>query len=202
MNATLQDYMTNEKGYLIPLDKVKPVDKLRDETVKQIIDIGHELNLAMTAAKAHIFKLFTDFVDLSAQEYSVELGGKKGNTTLYSFDGRLKVQIAVSDHIRFDERLQVAKQLIDECIADWSTGSNDNIKVLINNAFQVDKEGKISTTRVLGLRRLDINDDKWLNAMQAIGDSIQITDTKEYIRLYRRNAEGQYQQIPLDFANV
>lgn len=204
MNAPLtpDQYMINEKGYLIPLDKVKPLDKLRDENVREMIRIGQALHAEMRLAKARIFQIFNDFIDLSAQEYGVELGGKKGNTTLYSFDGSLKVQIAVSDNIRFDERLQIAKQLIDECIHDWSEGSNHNIRALINQAFQVDKEGRISTSRVLGLRRLDIHDDKWLRAMQAIGDSIQITDSKEYIRLYQRDADGKYQQIALDFSNV
>lgn len=102
----------------------------------------------------------------------------------------------------FDERLQVAKQLIDECLTDWTKDSNDNIKALINQAFQVDKEGKVSTSRVLALRSLDINDAKWDRAMDAISDAIQVTDTKEYIRFYERDDAGAYHQISLDFSNV
>ncbi|REM31517.1 DUF3164 family protein, partial [Mycobacterium tuberculosis] len=73
----------------------------------------------------------------------------------------------------FDERLQAAKALIDECIQSWSKSSNVNLKVLVNDAFQVDQQGKISTGRVLGLRRHDIDDEKWQLAMKAIGDSMQ-----------------------------
>ena len=62
----------------------------------------------MQRAKRRIFASFNDFVALSAQEYDVQLGGKKGNTTLISYDGRFKVQLAVSENIVFDERLQVA----------------------------------------------------------------------------------------------
>ena len=106
------------------------------------------------------------------------------------------------DSIRFDERLQAAKALIDECIHSWSADSNDNLKALINDAFQVDREGKISTGRVLGLRRLDIKDAKWQQAMQAIGDSIIVTDSKSYIRFYERIADGSYIPVSLDFANL
>jgi hypothetical protein len=195
-------YMENSKGSLIPIAKVKPVDKLRDEVVKDMVAIAIETRAQMRTAKAQLFDSFNDFVALSAQEYDVQLGGKKGNTTLMSYDGKLKIQLAVSENIVFDERLQVAKSLIDECLTDWTQDSNDNIKALINQAFQVDKEGNISTGRVLALRSLDINDEKWDKAMDAISDAIQVTDTKEYIRFYERDDDGAYHQISLDFSNV
>ncbi len=195
-------YMQNAKGHLIPVDKVKPVDKLRDEQVRMMMKHAKALNEDMKRKKIMLFAAFNDFITLSAQEYDVQIGGKKGNTTLLSYDGKFKIQLAVSENIVFDERLQVAKSLIDECLTEWTQGSNDNIKALINQAFQVDKEGKISTHRVLSLRSLDINDDKWLRAMEAISDAIQVTDTKEYIRFYERDDDGAYHQISLDFSNV
>lgn len=195
-------YMMNAKGHLIPVDKVKPVDKLRDEQVRMMMRHAKALNEDMQRKKIMLFAAFNDFITLSAQEYDVQIGGKKGNTTLLSYDGKFKIQLAVSENIVFDERLQVAKSLIDECLTEWTQGSNDNIKALINQAFQVDKEGKISTHRVLSLRSLDINDDKWLRAMEAISDAVQVTDTKEYIRFYERDDEtGAYRQIALDFSN-
>lgn len=197
-----EGYMQNAKGHLIPIDKVKPIDKLRDEVVKDMIAIAIKQRADMRAAKNRLFYSFSDFIELSAQEYEVMLGGKKGNTTLLSYDGKYKVQLAVSENIVFDERLQVAKSLIDECLTDWTKDSNDNIKAIINQAFQVDKQGKISTGRVLGLRSLDMNDAKWDRAMDAISDAIQVTDTKEYIRFYERDEQGAYHQISLDFSNV
>ncbi|MFB2588779.1 DUF3164 family protein [Acinetobacter sp. c1-l78] len=205
MNATIQipaGYMMNIKGHLIPTEKVKPIEKIRDEVVKDMVQKAQVLHNAMQNAKTEIFAMFNDFVALSAQEYDTKIGGEKGNVTLFSFDGLYKVQLAISENLVFDERLQVAKHLIDECIVEWSAGSNDNIKALINNAFQVDKQGKISTHRVLGLRRLDIRDEKWLKAIDAISDAIQVTDSKEYIRFYERDAHGKYQPISLDFASI
>lgn len=66
----------------------------------------------------------------------------------------------------------------------------------------MDKEGKINTRRVLSLRSLDINDEKWLQTMDAISDAIQVASSKEYIRFYERDEHGKYQQISLDFANL
>lgn len=206
MNAHVQDvpagFRQNAKGHLVPEDKIKEIDLLRSSTVEEMIADAQALQLQMRKFKEQAHADIAAFMQLSLEKYDVALGGNKGNVTLLSFDGKYKVTRQISDAIRFDERLQAAKALIDECISLWSASSNDNIRVLINDAFQVDKEGKISTNRVLGLRRLDIKDDKWLQAMQAISDSIIITDSKTYIRFYERDEHGAYQAISLDFASI
>lgn len=197
-----QGYLMNAKGDLIAESNVKEIDKLRDEVVKKMTAKAKDLNSHMKTTKAEIFNDFEDFIQLSAQVYDTKIGGEKGNTTLMSFDGSQKIQLAISDNLVFDERLQVAKKLVDECIHEWSEGVNDNIKSLITGAFDVDKEGKINTRRILGLRSLKITDAKWLKAMNAISDATQIVSSKEYIRVYERDENGKYQQISLDFSNV
>ena len=67
----------------------------------------------------------------------------------------------------------------------------------------MDKEGKINTGRVLSLRRLDIDDDRWKRAMDAISDSIQTVGSKSYVRLYERIGDSEeYVPISLDIAGV
>lgn len=197
-----KDYMSDDKGRLTPVDAIKPIDKLRDETVCQAAQKVIALHQTMKSEKEALFALIYDFLELSAAEYDTKYGGKKGNVSLPSFDGRYKVQIAMSDNIVFDERLQIAKNLIDECISEWSAGSATEIMTLVNDAFQVDKEGKVSTHRVLGLRRHDFDHPKWLKAMAAIADASQTASTTEYIRMYERDDKGKYVQIPLDFSKV
>lgn len=202
-NAVIPDgYRLNDKGHLIPVDKIKEIDKLRDETVKKLVEQALELQQTMRAVKDQLFGEFNDFVELSANEYETKLGGKKGNISLMSFDGKFKIQMAISDNLVFDERLQVAKSLIDECLREWTADSNDNIKALIDNAFAVDKEGKINIRRVLSLRSLNIVDEKWQKAMAAISDATQVVSSKEYIRFYQKDDHGKYSQISLDFANL
>jgi hypothetical protein len=73
---------------------------------------------------------------------------------------------------------------------------------IVNAAFATDKEGNISASRVLGLRRLDIQDATWKKAMDAIADSLQIVGSKSYIRVYERTENGEYRPISLDVASV
>lgn len=196
-------YWEDANGNLTPVSKIKPIDKDRHQLVTDLCQEAKKQSAVLFGFKTAAMQEITDFIARSLAEYDVAHGGKKGNVTLISFDGRFKIIRQMQETITFDERLQAAKALIDECIQSWSKGSNANIKVLVNNAFQVDQQGKISTGRVLGLRRLEISDEKWLRAMQAIGDSMQVASTKPYIRFYERDdTTGEYQPINLDVAAV
>jgi hypothetical protein len=195
-------YWQDAKGNLVPVDKIKAVDKARNKTVLKLITAARELERAMAEFKQSADGRIEEFVTLSANEYGVEWGGKKGNITLTSYDGKFKVERAVAERLGFDERLQVAKQIIDECAQEWSKGSNKNFKVIAMDAFQVDKTGNISVAKVLGLRRHKIDDPNWLRAMELISDACTAQSTTEYIRFYERDQRGKYQPIALSLAAV
>jgi len=195
-------YMEDSQGRMVPVDMVNEIDITRDELVKEIVNQAVDLSKMLMEFKTRVMDDIEAFVQLSGEKYGISLGGKKGNVTLMSFDGRYKVMRSISEHLDFDERLQVAKELIDQCIQEWSDGSRDEIKVLINDAFYVDKKGKLNTNRILGLRRLNITDPKWKEAMNAIGESITVAGSKAYVRIYERKADGSYKQINLDVAAI
>ena len=190
-------------GSLVPESKVKDIDKLRDSLVREIIGKARSTSSDLAVFKGTAMADIAAFVSTSATQYDAAIGGTKGNVTLLSFDGRYKIQRSMQDKITFGEQLQAAKVLIDECMKDWTKDSNDNIKALINNAFQVDAQGQVSTGRVLALRSIDITDTKWIQAMRAIADSMQTVSSKAYIRCYERNdANGEYLPISLDVASA
>ncbi len=201
-NEVPAGYRTNATGYLVPESKIEAIDLLRDELVDELVIEGQALSQKLQEFKVKALMKIHDFIELSASEYGQKVGGKKGNVSLASFDGRSMIKRSINENITFDERLQVAKSLVDDCIHRWTQGGNDNIKALVEHAFQTDKEGNISVTRILGLRRLDIKDEQWLKAMEAIADSISITGSKTYLRLYLRNTKDALEQISLDIANA
>lgn len=196
-------YMKNGQGHLVPIELVAPIDRARDDLVREMVQGAKELQVAMAEFKRKWFGDVNAFASMSAEKYGASLGGKKGNITLHTFDGSLKVQLASADNIVFDERLQAAKELVDACINEWAEGSRPEIKAIVQKAFDTDKEGKLNTGRVLSLRSLEIKDEKWRQAMQAISDSVQVVGSKQYIRFYQR-VEGtdEFTAIVLDLAGV
>jgi len=195
------DFMEDARGRLVPKSIVPEIDRERDALVREIVDAAKKLQRKMTEFKFRSMGDVHAFVELSAEKYEVRLGGHKGNITLVSFDGRLKVQISIAEHVSFDERLKAAKKLIDECLTSWTDNGRDEIKILVLDAFQVDKDGCLNVRQILGLRRFEIEDEKWQRAMEAISDSIQVMGSKSYLRVYERMAaDGRWEPVPLDLA--
>lgn len=193
-------YMEDAVGRLWPVESVKPVDAARNDLVMELVTRALGLASLLANFKAAALDDIQAFVDLSMEKYGATLGGTKGNVCLISFDGRYKIERAIDEFIRFDERIHAAKSLIDDCLKRWSDGTSPELRSIVNDAFQVDKAGRINTRRILALRRINIDDEEWQRAMQAISDSVQVISSKTYIRFYERQADGSYQQMNLSIA--
>ncbi len=193
-------YMKDAQDRLVPVESIRQIDRERDTLVNEIVDQAKGLAGTIANFKVKTLQDVQAFVELSAEKYNAKLGGRVGNVTLTSFDGRYKVVRSIDEHQIFDERLQAAKALVDECITEWSAGSRAELRTLINGAFQVDKQGRLNVNRILSLRRLDIADERWQQAMTAIGESLQTVGSKPYLRIYERQTDGGYKPLPLDVA--
>ena len=196
-------YRIDARCRLIPEAQIKPIDLARDQLVLEIVGGATKLSTQLQAFKRGAFDDIEALVALSAEQYGVSLGGKKGNVQLVSFDGRYKVLRAIADRITFDERLQAAKVLIDECLTDWTDQGPGELRVIVQDAFDVDKAGSINVGKILSLRRLKIDDQRWKRAMDAISDAVQVIGTTPYLRVYERiGSSDKYQLLNLDVAGV
>lgn len=201
-NAAPDGYMVNQHGHFIPVEQVKEIDKARDELILEKVGKVQTMQGQLRALKDELMGDIAAFVQLSAERYDAKLGGNKGNVTLLTYDGKYKIARAMSELLSFDEGLQAAKALIDECLKEWTADSPGELRAIVDQAFRVDKEGRINTTAVLGLRRLNITDDRWQRAMLAVSESLRVVDSKAYVRVYERRADGKYVPISLDFASL
>jgi len=198
-----EGYMVDHRGALVPAEIVKDVDKMRDAIVLDIVRDAVRVREEMVAFKRKAMEDVMAFVELANEKYGAKRGGKKGNISLVSFDGKYKVLRSINEYITFDERLEAAKELLDECLDRWTDGASGELKKLINFAFAMDQAGNLSTQRIMGLLKVDIKDPLWKRAMEAITESITVSGSKSYIRVYRRVGgvgSEKYEQIDLDLA--
>lgn len=198
-----KSYMPDAKGNLVPIEAIKPVHKLEDETVRKIIGHAVELSAQIGRFKEHTFDDLSSFEALLAQEYGATKGGAKGNKTFMTFDGLKKVAVQVADLIDFGSQLQVAKGLIDECLTEWSADSRTEIRSIISRAFNVEKQGQINRTEIFMLLRLDIEDVRWQRAMEAIRDAMRVIGSKTYVRCYERDSQdAEWRPVTIDLARA
>lgn len=199
--ANPTDYLEDAKGRLVPRRLIKDIDLARHDLVIELVGRAKAMSETLRAFREMTDSDIDAFVQLSAEKYGAELGGTKGNLSFMTYDGRYRIVRQVQDRLVFDERLQIAKQLVDACIHEWTEGARDEIRALVEHAFQADKQGQVSTERVLGLRRLAIDAPRWTEAMQAISDSVQVSSSKSYLRFYERDADTEhYRPINLDLS--
>lgn len=205
MNEQIPEgYLKDGKGNLIPLCNVKEMDLVRDEFVKKAVSLAKKQQAALAKFKADQMAEVDSFIDVLAQNHGVHLGGKKGNITLRSFDHTLKVTIQNQERIELGPELIVAKELIDSRLDVWTKNGNENIRTIVNNVFSTDKAGMVNPQRILGLRRLEIQDDsgEWETAMSIIADSVDIVDSDRFIRFYESDDKGKEQAVSLDIAKL
>jgi hypothetical protein len=191
-------YMENAQGHLVPIENVKEIDKIRDTLVFSMVMDAKERAIEIAQFKTSCHVQIASFVSLAAQDHNLNMGGKKGNVTLHSFDGRYRVVRAKDDRIVFNEGLTIGRQKILACVKKWTEGANKHIAAIVNRAFETDKAGHLSASKVMSLFAYNIDDPEWTEALEAIRSSIQVVDTKSYVRFYERDAQGNYVQIALD----
>lgn len=196
-------YRKNALGHLVPESDVREQDKLRDQVAGELAGQAIALNKALAEFKKKALADIADLVSIAGERYGVQMGGKKGNVSIMSYDGQFKVVRSYAERISFTEEMEVAKQAVFDCISSWSTGASDHLLAIVNRVFSPNRNGQIRTADVLDLLRLEIDDPKWQAAMQAVKDSILIVGTAVYVRVYQRiGTTDQYQAIPLDLAGV
>lgn len=190
-------------GGLIPVSAVKPQHLLEDDLVRQEISHAVALSEQLSRFLGHFVENLTAYEQLVAERYGARVGGKKGNKTLMTYDGLFKITVQVADNVVFGPELQIAKSLVDECLTDWTASAGAELQAVIQRAFNTDKEGQINRAALYSLLRLDIADERWKNAMQAIRDAMRVVGSKSYVRFYRRPAaDAAWQAITIDLAKA
>lgn len=196
-------FVMNAAGHLVPEHQVREHDKLRDGVARELAIQAIGISDALASFKQKALGDIADLIAISAERYGVTLGGKKGNVSITTYDGAYKIERAMADRITFTEEILAAKELIDQCIRAWSEGANNHLRVLVDRAFRANRQGQIKTNDVLSLLRVEIDDPDWKMAMQALKDSIQVSGTAVYIRVYKRQGNtDQYLPINLNLAGV
>lgn len=196
-------YMPDAKGNLVPVELVAPASQLEDETVRKIMGFAMALSEQVARFKGHVFEDLGALEALLAQEYNQTKGGAKGNKTFMSHDGLFKVQVQVADHIDFGPQLQIAKELVDECLNEWAADSRPEIRAIVTRAFNTDKAGQINRSEIFMLLRLEIEDKRWQEAMRAIRDAMRVVGSKTYIRCYQRDShDGAWRAVTIDLAKA
>ncbi|PIA66160.1 sulfate transporter [Ectopseudomonas toyotomiensis] len=201
-----EGWLRNAAGGLQHESEIREQDKMRDMVVMGIVKDAVRLHEELKALKKRALEEIDDLVTIAGEKFDMKLGGPKGNVSLISFDGRYKVKRVYSNVQTFTEEMEVAKVKVFECISRWgktvSEDAHRHLFTLATNAFRLTRQGEISLSRVQEMTRVDIDDEDWKKAMEAVKDSIIVNGKAVYIQVQERVGEKAYRTILLDIAGV
>lgn len=196
-----KEYCINSTGSMVPIEAVKDIDKLRDSVVTRIAEKIRALEAYMKEVKAQCMSDMEEFLQIAADQYGVKMGGVKGNVMLTSFDGSVQVLLAQANNLVANEGVNVAKELIDDYLSDITNDASPDLRLIVTQAFRV-KQGKMDVKRLMELKQYGIKDQRWVQAMEIISDSITVSSTKPCLRLRDRTAEGPFRTHMLEFSTI
>ena len=196
-------YWRNARGNLVHERNVKPVDRDMDEVVRRVHGFGAPLSEQMWRFRDYALSDLASFAERVVERYGGRLRGRKGNLQLITFDGCYRVNLAQADRIAVGPEIVAAQALVEECVKRWGSRSDLKLRALVDQAFVTGADGAVSVANLLRLRRVEIDDEQWRRAQDAIADALRPAGKAEYIRLYRRETPAEsWEPVPLHLATV
>ncbi len=200
-----KEWVNTADGGMLPLDLVKVEDWLEDQMVRKIIGFAKPLSEQIARFKRHTRADIAEFDAQIEAQYGLVKRGRKGagNQTYKTIDGLMMVATKVNKLIEFGPQLQVAKQLIDQCLVEWTEEGRAEVRGLINQAFKTDQAGNIDKTAVLRLLKIQSADARWNRAMEAIEAAVRVIGSKEYLHFkFKPDRDSDWISISINIADA
>jgi len=204
MNTEIPNgYMKNSRGDLVLIENIKPIDLLKDQAAIALAQQAIDIHMALIKFKRMALDDIQELIKTAAEKYDVQIGGDKGNLSISSYDGRYKIQRVFADRISFGLEIEAAKELFLRYLDEVTAGANADARALIDGAFRTTRGGSLRTAELLRLLSYDIKHPNWIQACEALKDSISVDGSTVYVRVSERmNDSDKYRPIPLDIAAV
>ena len=197
--AKQQKKWIDGRGQEVPAGYVSKYDKARDKAVRHVVAGAQKLRAQMEAFMADAVATMNGLAGLKDDL------GTRGNFSARSFDALIQVSIRQQWHIRFDERVAKARELmLDYANRELESAGEGAylLKQMIEAAFKVDRLGFLPRSEVAKLLSYKVNDASW-NAGADILRQAQTTEKgKQYLIIETRpSLQKDFAPIRLDIAD-
>jgi hypothetical protein len=200
---TAEKALTDAQGQQVPLRYIKAYDRERNRMVTAIAADWEKMRERLEALYQATEERLQRLEDMARDGRQERRMGVRGNFQVSSFDGLITVSRSARYELRFDERLQVAREIIEGIIAEKAQNVDPDLAELLRGAFRPSSDGLLSQSRVMSLFRLKIQHPRWQEAMNLIRESIESRRGKNLLAVRRKpHREAEFESILLDIAAV
>lgn len=199
-------FWLDETGNKVPTSRLYKHEKIAEKNNSKMLKEALKINKALAELKEMAFKMCEEWLEQYIIDKELEQYGTKGkgNATIYNFDRSIKVDIAISDQIKFEPKgIETCKQLLDKYLAENIESKKEFVKEIVKDAFSTTR-GKLDTKKVMRLlsyRKLEPA-EIFQKALDELEQSIRRPSSKSYFRIYALDEHGEYQNIDLNFSSI
>lgn len=197
----------DENGMEIPASRVTKTEKLRERRAEKLLRDAEKINSGLIAYKEHIAQVCHEVFDAVMQENGVNIKNRKGNFIWYNFDRTIKIEVSINERLDFDDTLiAAAKEKLDEFLKGSTNGMDEFIRELVVDAFST-RRGKLDVKKVMDLiryrKRVSPNRYPLFHqAVDLIEQSIRRPESRTYFRIWKKDNNGQYRAVELNFSSI
>ena len=169
MEQTKKDkFWEDESGGKVPYSRTTKAERNREAKAAKLLKSALEAQQKLQALK----DTFSEICDDVYAEAIEAVGAKpgKGNFTWFNFDRSVKIEVAISEAIKFDDiSIEAAKQKFDVFLEKNLSATNEVVRELIQDAFSTNSNG-LDTKKVMSLVRYKtrVADKDFLEAIALI----------------------------------
>lgn len=186
------------------LKKKAEYEKYRDNMVKSLTSEAEELNKKMQTFKDKVMKKMQGF-KTKAEEYGDIRKHSQGGYSLRTTDQALKMAYERNSVPDYDERANMAEELLNEFLSDMVKKADHQAYNVIRTLMSRNKKGDFSPARINSLLAIKDNykDERWKKAMQLFEESFSNRLISYSVSFYKKNEEtGKDDHINLSFASL
>jgi hypothetical protein len=192
IHKTTDKVWNDHRGNEVPVEYVPDIDRRTEVVIGKLLRSAESLSKKLAE-----FKMYAEML----KNANIEVGERKGNYTLTSFDKSVKIEINVSDRIEFDDNINFAQEKINEFLAIKTNGADFELTEIVNNAFKT-RKGRLDSKRIMGLFSYKIKHKTWLEAMELLKNSITTNSSVRYMDFSVKDENGKYQPVKLNFSSI
>lgn len=124
--------------------------------------------------------------------------------SLVSSDGTCKVVIERQHRCAYDETSTVAIDMIKQVLRERFEGRNKAMYAIIDDILMKNRKGDYDERLVAKLRKHEaaMNNRRFSEALAILAESYKPTSSQVYIRGYRKNANGVWQEVPMSWSSM
>ncbi|WP_264521176.1 DUF3164 family protein [Flavobacterium sp. N1994] len=194
----------DESGTAIPYNRINKVERLHEKKSAQLLKEALSISSRLRDFKVLIQDTCAEAYEAFMQSKDVKKSNK-GNYTWFNFNRTIKIEVNVSEPIKFDDlTITAAKAKLDEFLTDNIDAKNGFIKEMIIKSFETQRSGQLDVKDVLKLTQFKerVNNPLFSEAIDLITSAIRRPASKTYFRIWMKDGTGEYQNIDLNLSSI